>query len=284
MTTLKSKSFSMTIPRRRILFESNRTAYRLASYIAKEHPSLTTDYMIVFEQLLSGDTAANDRNFAEIHSALTMAVGTVDPSTSGPLQRLLDPDGSTVDTKFRSDAAEFYWNLLDSLFTFFVHSFDLGYRLGPEWEANADGGSAADAATDDEKDSDIAGDVHIQKLRAYLLQRRSALHQALPDLVADVQRVDEEDTNYDRLALLCLCSLEMSALSPCFGSFYLNLTLPFHFPKKKTFKTTKSVDTCFVMTAFLETHCTVWAMPIGPLHLRLVTKVNTVCAVNWCTD
>ena len=186
----------------------NVSMHRLASYISKENPSLINDQMAIFKQLRNGDITESDRYFESLHNAAVDALGSIDISTSSPLHRLYASDNSL---KFKDDAARFYWDLLDSLFVFFVHSYDLGYKLPSNWKQQINDDDAANddenvnGVEDDEKDEkdgaqDIADD-DIQKLKSYLWNQQSILEKALPDLKQKDKALDKEDANYDRLVL-----------------------------------------------------------------------------------
>ena len=123
-----------------------------------------------------------------MYNLMTKSLGQIEPKSSDPLKRFYDPEN---DKKLKGDkAAKYYSNLLDSIFVYFIHGYDLGYKVkGQQY-----GGNNAD---DDQKNVNDT-DEEITKLKAYLKSQQAKLKDVIPDYLNENKDNDDLKQNYDR--------------------------------------------------------------------------------------
>eukprot|EP01084_Bolivina_argentea_P300946 519041_1 len=116
--------------------QKNDDPRNLVPFIEKEHGTLVDDYITIFKELLNGKINDNNKTFEEIYNLLIQSLDKIDVNTSQPLKRFYDENNNN---KIKNKSTEFYLNLLDSIYVYFIHSYDLGYKIkGKEYNNNDD--------------------------------------------------------------------------------------------------------------------------------------------------
>eukprot|EP00484_Ammonia_sp_Unknown_P024490 CAMPEP_0197024666 /NCGR_PEP_ID=MMETSP1384-20130603/5172_1 /TAXON_ID=29189 /ORGANISM="Ammonia sp." /LENGTH=623 /DNA_ID=CAMNT_0042453087 /DNA_START=1 /DNA_END=1872 /DNA_ORIENTATION=- len=166
----------------------NEDTRKLTPYVEKEHAALLDDYVLIFQQLLNGDINANNTVFEEIHNLVTKACGKTEAKDSAPLKRFYDAQN---EQKLKGDkTAKFYSNLLDSIYVYFMHSYELGYKVkGKQYNVNP-------INYDDEKNVNDT-DQEITNLKAYLKAQQAKLKDVIPNYLNENKADDDEKQNYD---------------------------------------------------------------------------------------
>ena len=161
----------------------------MTPYIEKENPSLLNDYIEIFEKFLNGKPEESAKNYEEIYNLLIKSLGQIEPSSSEPLKRFYDQEN---DKKLKGDkSAKFYSNLLDSIFVYFMHGYDLGYKIkGKQYGKKDD--------DDDQKKNVNDTDEEITKLKSYLQTQQAKLKDVIPDYLNENKDNDDLKQNYDR--------------------------------------------------------------------------------------
>lgn len=165
--------------------------HRLKKYIEEKNQSIVNDYIQVFKTLLNGKIDENAKTFEEIYNLMVQSLGKIEPKDSKPLKRFYDNEN---DKKLKGDrTAKFYSNLLDSIFVYFMHSYDLGYKVkGKKYTKDND---------DDEKNVNDT-DNEITKLKQYLKTQQTKLKDVIPNYLNENKDNDDLKQNYDRYVII----------------------------------------------------------------------------------
>eukprot|EP01083_Nonionella_stella_P069923 186745_1 len=163
--------------------QTNTESRKLVRFIEKEHPSLVNDAIQLFRELFNGTLDENNKTLESIHNLLLQALAPIDIKTSAPLKRFYDQNNYK---QFKDSPSQLYSNVLDSLYVYFIHSYDLGFKVK---------GKAYKKDEDQKADNDM--DDQIAKLKAYLSNKQSQLQDVIPNYLNANKDNDDLKQNYD---------------------------------------------------------------------------------------
>ena len=147
----------------------------IASFDKNSHPYLSDDFNHVLLRHLGDDkqVAESQREFFAIHQHIASKLKPCALEKCGKFSRnnrdreKQDGQGKKLDKE-----VEYFVDVMDTIHCFFLHSFDIGYRIAVDGNADETELKVADGDDSDDEDDD---DSEMQRIRRVLQSKRKRL-------------------------------------------------------------------------------------------------------------